>query len=155
MDLDILKKQYAALTKKYDLPEFKALNDHFEIEKIDKDTDTLLKFIRKIMMEKIVNSLTFLELLMNPVNAPRMYLPYIRSISQEDKTIIDRLYSSLSDLSILSLDLEIDSSEKKEAELIFKIYSLWMSVKPDFRKILHSLKQPLSTPAKKEKSYFG
>ncbi len=156
MELDVLKKEYEKLVKKYNLPNFKDIDLDFEIDKFDKDTDFLLRAIRKIVMEKVVNSMTFLEMLINPVNAPRMYLVYIRSMSVEDKKIIDDIYSALADLSVLSLDLEIDSNEKSEAELIKKVYEKWVSMKPGFRKILSNMKSPKEIPNnKKDRSYFG
>ncbi len=150
-----LKKLYIPLGKKYKLESFEYLSDNFEIDKIDRETESLLRLIRKVMMEKIVNSVNFLEMLLNPVNAPRMYLSYARSLSQEDRKVIDEIYSALGEISLLSLDLEIDYAEKKEAEMINVIVSTWESCKPKFRKILSGVKKPASAVAKKEKSYFG
>ena len=89
MDLKELKKHYEILSKKYKLPSFKELNEDFDIEKIDKESDILLKVVRKVMMEKIVNSLGFIEMLLNPMNSPRMYHAYLNSMSVEDKKAID------------------------------------------------------------------
>ena len=155
MEIKELKNNYAELAEKYKLPSFKELNENFEIEKIDKDTECLLRIIRKVMMEKIVNSLSFLEMLNNPVNAPRIYLQYIKSISVEDKKDLDSIYSSLGEISLHSLDLEIDYSEKKEAEIIKRIFNTWNSVKPKFRLVLNNIKKPNGNIAKREKTYFG
>ena len=154
MDLSELKKQYAPLGSKHKLPSFDKLNEDFEIDKIDRETDFPLRLIRKTMMEKIINSLGFVEMLLNPVNAPRLYLGYIKSISQEDKEKIDKIYETLADLSLNSLSLELSSDESKEAELIQKIYSKWNELKPDFKKIMEDMKNP-KTVTKKEKSYYG
>lgn len=156
MNLIDLKKQYDSASKKYKLPSFEELNSNFEIDKIDKETDNLLKNIRKVMMDKVVNSLQFLDMLSNPVNAPRVYQQYLRSMSLEDKKEIDKIYDVLGILSLGSLDLEIDPSEIKEAELIKKILISWNSVKPSFRRILDNMKHPsVNGNSKKEKSYFG
>lgn len=151
-----MKREYEKLAKKYDLPSFEKLNCDFEIDKLDKDTDFLLRAIRKLIMEKVVNSMSFLDMLINPVNAPRMYLPYIRVMSADDRKTIDEIYSALADLSVLSLDLEIDSNEKGEAELIKKVYDKWNSLKDGFRKILGNMKAPKNlNNNRKERSYFG
>ena len=155
MELNEIKKQYHLIQKKYNLPAFDNLNENFEIDKIERETVCLARLIRKVMMEKIVNSVGFLELLMNPMNAPRMYLNYVRSLTQDDKKIIEDIYSELGNVSLASLDLEIDYSEKQEAEMIKEISSVWESVKPKFRKVLAGMKKPNSSLAKKEKSYFG
>ncbi len=155
MELKELKKNYSILAKKYKLPSFENLNENFEIDKIDRETETPLRLIRKVMMEKLVNSMGFLDLLLNPVNAPRMYVSYSRSLSIEDRKVIDEIYSILGDVSLSSLELEIDSSEKKEAEIIKRICSAWESVKPKFRKIMTNMKKPNKVIAKKDKTYFG
>jgi hypothetical protein len=154
MNLEEFKKKYSVFEKKYNLPSFKELNDDFEIEKIEKDSDCLLRVIRKIVMEKIVNSISFVDMLLNPVNAPRMYFSYIKSLSLEDRKIIEEIYSNLSELSVASLALEIDSNDKKEAELIKKSFDSWNSCKKGFREIVSKMANP-STPARRERSYFG
>jgi len=154
MGLKELKKKYADLSKKYKLPNFVNLNEDFEVEKIERDTDLLLKAIRKVMMEKIVNSMSFLEMLLNPVNSPRMYHPFIRTMGNEDKSKIDSLYISFADLSLISLDLEIRSDEAKEAELISHVFKKWNELKPLFCELLSNVKKPRDF-VKKERTYFG
>lgn len=155
MDVEQLKKEYAKLGKSYKLPSFKELNEEFEIDKIERESDCLLRIIRKVMMEKIVNSLGFLELILNPVNAPRIYLNFIKSVDSIDKENIEKIYSAFSELSIGSIELEIDYSEKREAEMVKKIFESWNSVKPDFKAIITSMKRPGAVINRKEKSYFG
>lgn len=155
MDLKTLKKEYGILSKKYKLPEFSDLSHDFEIDKIDKDTDYLLRNIRKLMMEKIVNSMSFLEMFNNPMNSPRMYLPFIKTLTVEDRKLIDSIYFSFADLSMASLELEIGSSEKKEAELINLVFNTWNKLKPNFLGILESMKKPREFDNKKERTYFG
>ena len=154
MELDFLKKEYDKILKKFNLPSFKDLNRDFEIDKLEKETDSLLRSIRKLMMEKIVNSMSFLEMLINPINAPRMYMPYIKTMEIDDKKKIDRLYKEMADLSLISLDLEVESVEKDEAELIKIVYKKWQELKPLFKDILKNIKEPKEF-VKKERSYFG
>jgi len=155
MELADLIKSYSALAKKYKLPSFKELNEDFEIDKIDRESECLLRLVRKVIMEKIVNSLAFLDMILNPINAPRVYLAYLKSLGSEDKKNIDKIYDVLSELSVFSLDLEIDYSEKNEAELIIKIYKVWNSIKPNFRSILASMKKPVVNNIRKERSFYG
>ena len=154
MNVNELEKQYDALAKKYKLPAFKELNEDFEIEKIKRRSGILIKTIRKVMMEKIINSMSFLEMLLNPIVAPRVYLIYIKSMTSEDKTEIDRIYGVLSEIVLDSLELEIEYSEKREAEMINEICKKWNSVKPGFIKVIKDLKKP-ATSVTREKSYFG
>ncbi|MBI5803626.1 hypothetical protein HY450_00105 [Candidatus Pacearchaeota archaeon] len=155
MELKELKKEYEVLKKKLDLPSFKELNEDFEIDKISKESGTLIRAIRKIVMEKIVNSLTFIEMLLNPMNAPRMYHPYIQSITSEDKERIDKIYLTLAEISIESLKCEIEYKEKKEADIIKSSFKIWQTLKPDFLAIISKIRSPNSSSQKKERNYFG
>ncbi len=156
-ELSDFEKDYAKLEKKYGLPSFQKINEDFEIDKIERETRYVLRLIRKVMMEKIINSITFLEMLLNPINTPRIYFAYAHGMSAEDRKEIERLYQTLGKLSIISLDAEVDYIEKREAELIKQINNTWHSLKPGFRTILKHMQQPngASNVAKKEKSYFG
>ncbi len=153
-NVDELKKEYGKYKEKYGMPEFAKVNGYFEIEKIDRKSDCFLRVIRKVIMEKVVSSLTFLETLVNPVNAPNIYLNYIKSITEKENKMINNVYGVLGELSIDSLNLEIDYDEKKEAELIKKAVNDWEKVKEDFSKILGGMKHPKNSIAR-ERSYFG
>ena len=154
MNLNDLKKSYAVFEKKYKLPSFAEMNETFEIEKIRRGQETLVRTIRKTMMDKLVNSMGFVETLLNPMNAPRMHMLYLKSMGTEDKKELDKIYTSLSEIVLSSLKLEIDYSEKEEAEMIKRIFKDWNSVKPGFRKIISNMQKPVSA-APREKSYFG
>jgi len=154
MEVEELKKKYSAFGKKYKLPSFKELNDDFEIEKIERDSDTFLKVVRKQMMEKIMNLLGFIEMILNPVNAPRIYYAYLKSVGTEERNYLDRIYSKLGDISIAALELEVDYDEGKEAKMIARIFSDWREIKPDMRKVVKNMMKPNNT-VQREKSYFG
>ena len=155
MELKDLRNNYEKLSGKYKMPSFKEINESFEIDKIDKESDTLLRVIRKVMMEKIVNSLGFLEMLLNPMNIPRMYMPFIKAMNTEDKKVMERIYTDFSELSLSSLQCEVDYSEKGEAELIKSIFKKWHELKPEFRKIFGKIKNPGSEDFRRERTYFG
>jgi hypothetical protein len=155
MDLAELKEGYSEVEKIYSLPSFNELDENFEISKIESESDTLIKFVRKTMMDKVLNSLNFIEMLLNPMNAPRMYLGYLKNLTEKDSVSMEKIYSEFSELSILSLEREIDYDEKLEAELIKRIFEKWNFVKPDFRQIFASIKLPRTIEKKTERSYFG
>ena len=156
MALQDLKAQYEVLRKKYSLPEFIEVNRIFEIEKIDKESEILLKVIRRVIMEKVVNFLGFIEMLLNPVNIPRVYMGYIRGIAQSDRKSIEKIYNNLSELNLKALHLEVEYSEKGEAELIKEICKAWNDLKPDFKLIFENINKAWSAnETRKERSYFG
>lgn len=155
MELKDLKEQYAKLHKKYTLPSFEEINEEFEVDKLEKDTDCLLRDIRKRMLDKFVNSMGFLESLVNPVNLSRIYMPYVKNMGSEDREDIEFMYGKISDISLWSLELEVDYSEKNEAELIKHMHKIWNEIKPRFRKMITKMRNPTEASAKKEKSYYG
>lgn len=155
MEIKELKEQYKSLEKKYGLPSFKELDECFEISKIENSADTVLKSVRKEMMDKVVSSLGFVEMLLNPMNAPRMYHAFIKSMTVEEKDSLEKIYISFGELNLLSLAREIDYDEKGEAELLKKIFGVWTEMKPEFRRIISGLLKPNSKLEKKDRSYFG
>jgi hypothetical protein len=155
MDIEKLKKEYAVLEKKHKLPSFSELNSAFEIEKIDDETELLAKNIRKTMIEKILNSLSWLEMLISQMNAPRLYQPYFSVVNVKDRENITKIYDKLGALSLTSLSLDIDSNENKECDAIKEFYSAWKSVKPSLMQVVDSIRNPPSTSTKKERNYFG
>lgn len=142
MELKDIKMGYEVSAKKYKLPNFKELNEEFEIERINHETETVLRAVRKVMMEKVINMLGFLEMFLNPVNVPRMYMPYIKSISASDKKVIDKMYDDFSALTMEGIDYEVDYTEEGEAKLIKKTFDMWNSVKPSLRRLLSNMKNP-------------
>ena len=154
MELDELKKEYGGLEKKHKLPSFSEVNQIFDIEKIDRESDVMLKTIRKVMVDKIMSSLGFVEMLMNPMNAPRMYYRYIKNMSEEDKKSLDNIYESFSEISTLSLEREIDYDEKGEVGLIKYVFKIWNDMRSEFRRILKNIKNP-GEGEKKDRNYFG
>lgn len=155
MELKIIKENYLKLEKKYSLPSFRELNESFEIEKIGHESECLLRTVRKTMMDKIVNSLGFLDMLLNPSQAPRIYHAFIKNMSQDDKKVIDAVYGTFGGLSMECMPLEIDYSEKNEAEMIKKIFEKWNGIKANFKALLIKVGNPVQNSVRKEKSYFG
>ena len=154
-ELKDLKSAYLVYEKKYKLPSFKKVNGYFEIDKIDKEGDAFLRIVRKVGMEKIVNSLSFLDMLINPVNAPPIYHSYIKGMSVDDRKTIDEIYKVLGTLSIESIGMELDYNEKEEAEFIIKLTKSWEDLKSKFKIIMDNMKKPNSLGERREKAYFG
>jgi len=155
MELEDLKNKYAEFEKKYALPDFEEINKEFEIEKIERESALFMKIVRKTMMDKVVNSIGFLDMLLNPVNAPRIYMPFVKVMNGEDKKIIDGMYEIFSELSLSCLVLELDYDEQKEADMIKRILKDWKSAKVDFVKLMNRVYRPGKDINKRERSYFG
>ncbi len=149
-----LKEDYNMLIEKYKLPSFEKINEIFDIEKIDRKSEILLKIIRRIMIEKVGNVLNSLEMFMNPVQVPIMYHGFLKSMSAEDKKLIERVYTELAELVFDSIECDFKYDEKKEGEMINKLLEGWNLVSKDLEVLINKIKNP-SKGEKKERSYFG
>ena len=156
-DLKKLKESYSFLEKKYNLPEFKFLNENFEIEQISsEDTELLLKRIRKQMTEKISSGLRALEMFLNPQNSPLFIFNILKSFSQSDKELIQELYKKFSWFEIEAFGLENSYNEEKEAQFIRDVSKEWKEISYDFNKLYETMKIGHKQDSKKnEKSYLG
>jgi len=154
--LNRLKKQYQILKKKYKTPEFSALNEDFEIEKLqDHETDFLLREIRRAVVEKISAVLKFLEIIINPnENSPAFVFAMIKEIKPETKKMIEAMYQDLSTIETSSIMLDLDHSEKDEAKFIKEQVKKWDKTKKDLKVLIRNL-DSMWKSEKSHKSYFG
>ena len=156
MKLDELKKRYEILRKKHSLPDFAELNKFFEIEKIDKESDLLLRDVRKVMMDKILEHLRLVEMLINPSIAPPMFLQFVRKVNFDERKIFEKVYVKLILIELVALELEIAYEEEKEAAMIKNILNTWKELIPDMNSIIKIMRRNFEgTSEKKDKSYLG
>jgi Na+/phosphate symporter len=135
--LDKLKKNYEIIRKEYNLPKFEEMNDDFEIEKIaEKETELLIRNIRREILEKITNYMRFLEALMNSSNAPFLFMALANQITEKERKIINDLYTKFGKYFIKSISLDNDSNEKEEAELILEMCKEWKEIKEKFKELI-------------------
>lgn len=156
-ELDLLKKNYAELAKKYKLPDYKTLNEEFDIEKLQElETETLLREIRKVVMDKVISYLRFIELLINPSNAPMFFFTILKGIDSADKKVIEETYNKLGRLEVEVISVDNDYSEKNEAEFINHVYNEWKGIKECMKQISMALQKGWDKKhEKKDKSYLG
>jgi hypothetical protein len=149
-----LTEQYPLLQTKYGLLSLSDLNRDFELDKIDVETEFLARTIRKCMMDKMVNSLNFLDMLLNPQQAPRIYLPFLQTMSVQDKQVIEQLYGAFGQISLDCLSLELRYVEEQEAKMILRIAQCWNEQKSAFLELMERIAHPAPLQ-KREKSYAG
>jgi hypothetical protein len=157
VNINELKEEFDSFKVKYNLPEFSELNKLFDIEEIDVNTEFLLRRVRRIISERISAYLRFIEIILNPSSAPIFFFKLVRKLDSNDKEMLNKLYESLSEYEIEIISLDLEYSEKKEADFIKKLYK---SFNDDTRfKLLEILKKLSNgeAPEKKENngSYFG
>jgi hypothetical protein len=152
-----LKKDYEVLAKKYTLPSFDKLNEEFVIEKVSEfETDLLLKLIRNFMSEKIATYMRVVENLLNPVNAPMFVFSMVKSLDKSDKEKLFEIYKKFSKIEIELIELDLEYSEKKEANFIKEAFKLWDEVRKDLLFLVGKMKENIDVKSEaNEKNYFG
>lgn len=155
--LENLKTEYEKIRQKFNLPSWREMNEEFEIEKLqDKETETLIREVRRAMLEKSLSYLKFIEMFMNPGNAPMFFLALVRNLDNGKKKILDELYLELGKYEILSVTLDNEYNEEKEAEFINKFFNSWKSIKSRFKEVSEELESSWDKKSeKKEKGYLG
>lgn len=156
MELAELKKNYEVLRKKHSLPDFDVINNDFDIGKIDVDSGNLIKDVRRMIMEKVVHYIRLAELMFNPSQASPVFMIMLKEVTSEDKKTIDLVLKSLVDLELKSYKLDLEYSEKTEADFIKEVNNVWNKNRALMLRLLNILYRNWNAiNSKKEKGYFG
>lgn len=152
-----LKDSYEKIKEKYNFPDFRFMNENFEIENIQiEETELFVKMLRKHVTEKIFFVLRSLEMFINPQTAPVFIMNIIKQLSESEKETLKELYKKLARYEIEAFGLEAEYNEKKEAEFVKQVASDWKSIAEDLRFIYSAMKGNHEKEFKKStKSYFG
>ena len=151
-----LKENYNQLKIKHSLPEFTELNKLFDIEDIEIETEFLLKKIRRTISEKIAGYLRFIDVILNPSNAPIFFFKLAKRLDSKDMQTLKNIYENLGKFEIRTICLDIDYSEKNDAEFIKDIFNTFnKEIKKDFIVIIEKLNTEEENSKKINGSYFG
>jgi hypothetical protein len=155
--LEDLKEQYLVFMSKYKLPSFEKLNSDFQIEKIaELETDFLLREMRKCIVDKFFGYLKLIETILHPVNAQMFVFSVIKSIGEKERNKLIEMYKIFSKQEIEILELDLESSDEKEAKFIIKYYEEWQRIKIDLLDILEIIKKNWDNKFETGgNSYFG
>ncbi len=152
-----LKEKYKIFKKKYNLPEFSELNKLFDIEDIDVETDFLLRKIRRIISDRIAAYLRFIEIILNPSNAPMFFFKLIKKLDNTDKEVLTELHEILGNFEIEIISLDLDYNEEKEALFINKTVEMFNNeIRTKLLKTADKMSNGVNAKnIKDSQSYFG
>ena len=151
-----LKENYIVLATKYKLPSFRELNEEFEIEKIaEKETELLLRHVRRCILEKIAAISRFFELILNPTEANLLILSLLKDVNAETKKKIEKIYKEVSLIEIASIDLDLDYNEKEEAKFISSVSKDWKKLKTGLKEVSKQLGASWHFKDVVSEGYFG
>ncbi len=129
-DKDLFEEDYKKF--EFELPDLRKLKEDFDVEKVyDKDSEFLLRSIRRVVSEKITAYSQLFETLMNPSSPPMFIYSLIRNLEEKDKELVKNVYSQLTKIQISAIKLDTIYSEKGEAKFILDTFNAWQDVKED------------------------
>lgn len=157
ISLEELKKEYASLEKKYKLPDFEAMNKEFQIERANEhETDFLLREVRKIVAEKIFGYLRMVEALLNPSNAQMFVFSMVKAMGTKERKSLEEVYKELAKGEVEVIKLDLEYSEKDEAEFIKKSFSTWNKTKKEILQVVEAVEKNWKNKSEgKTRGYFG
>ena len=156
-NLKKIKENYSVFKEKYNLPDFEKLNEDFHVEKIaESETDFLVREIRECITEKFLNYLRFIESLINPCNSPMFVFALTKALGVKDKEKLMEVYKKIAKIEVDLIELDLEYSEKKEADSINKYYNMWQQIKTDLTEIVRVMKKNWDAKAEEDKgNYLG
>lgn len=155
--LSEFKENYKELAEKYALPSFEELNIEFGIEKIyEIESDFTLKYVSRVIYEKITFYLKLVEGLINPSEGSLFAFKVLECLSAEEKEKLSDLYKEFFEVEINMLERDLEYSEKKEAEFIKKMSEKWKTIKKPILDIIKNIRfDKCKEVTKNKKFYFG
>jgi len=155
--LEEFQKEYDLFKEKYELPEFFKLNELFEIEDMENcETEFLLRKIRKIMADKLSSYVRFIEIILNPANAPMFFFKLIKKLDEDDKKVLSDMYEDFGKLEISVVVLDLDYHEEKEAQFIKKIFDKFNGARFNILKVVEKMSNGEGVGIEdRSRSYFG
>lgn len=157
-NIEKVKEDYENLKKKYSLPDFKELEEEFDIGKVfekDCETNFILRDIRKIINEKLSAYLHLFETFMNPASAPLFVLSMVKNLNDEDRKRIKELHKKIVKLTIIIMKLDTIYNEKTEAEFINLVFKEWKGMRKPIYEILERLDSEEKNNSENQRGYFG
>ena len=152
-----LHSEFMKLKEKHTLPEFKLLDEDFDIDKLEeKDGEIKIKDIRRLVTEKTSAYLRFFEALINPSSSPSFVFSFLKNPTESETKEIKDCYKELSRIQIQTIKLDTIYNEKEEVKFINETVKKWQTLKQIIFTLVENFEQKFEKNSfEKEKSYFG
>jgi len=148
--------QYKKFQTHHDLPEFKVLDQEFEVTSISVH-EYPLKEIRRHIAEKLSTNAEILEDIIHPNSTISAYHE-CKFFNEDEKRELYDLYARLMAHIRSSNVLDVKSTDEKDAQYITQVFNDWQNLKSKLHTILVKMKDSWSADEiidKSMSSYFG
>ncbi len=145
---------YIELLKNHKLPSFEDLDNEFDIVSIE--DKKVLRAIRRKMSEKLEQYAKLVEDLIQP-DGTFSSLYEIKDFTEKDKNEMLSLFKKMMVVYKESIKLNLNYSEKEDADFILKLFDFWKEIKPQLATILDKLTEGWKndTDHKEIQDYLG
>lgn len=156
MEVKDFKKEFLELQKKYTLPSFEDLDKLFDISLIDTFSSSLIRDIRKKIIDKVVGYVRLAELMLNPSQASPVFMVFLKEVNSEDKKLIDEIFKKFVPLEVEAFKLDVLFDESQEAKFIKDSYDVYDKISDVLLKTVCVMERNWnSSQIKEKKAYFG
>lgn len=151
-----LREEYQKASKKYKVPDFDELNEHFEFMFLSQK-DFILRLARRRMTEKLIFFMRILENILYPSQQSPIAAYESGFFTEEQKKKLLDLHRKMMVFERQSIAIDISPSEKRDVDYINKLWTEW----PKFSKIMDEvsidMEKAWQQEYKKEEGekYFG
>jgi hypothetical protein len=151
-----IKEKYNQLKKKYSLPSYDDLNQEFNLEDINAESELVLQNVRRKIYEKIDYYAELIESVLQPESSlANMYEAHYTEDDEKNKaySIFKRLLYILRYSKLVALD----NNEEENAKFINEVHSEWNSTKKDIKYLIKRLLEiwKIESDIKEDLSYMG
>ena len=149
-----IEEEYKKL--KYNLPDFKKLDEEFEISNIQglEDKKFLLRFIRRKVNEKIIFFCRIIESILYPQSPNYISMVESRIFTEEEKQNMAELYKKLMHYEKESLILDVESDDKQSTKYINEVLNDWTEIKKQLVEITRKMQKSWNEQEKRETYIF-
>ena len=150
------EKQYNELKKKFRLPEFRDINNEFELSDLEETSFLLRNIIRRIA-EKLDFYTTVVEGVLQPDASSLHTIHETRFFDQDEKNKMYDTYRKLMNFNRMSIEISLEPNEKDEAQLICDFFDKWKEIKHELLRYAKKMKDSWKTETdiKEDLGYLG
>jgi len=151
-----MEKEYDALKKKYNLPEFKELDREFCVGKLE-ETSFILRSILSKITERLEWVFKTLSDIVQPSESSLAAMYEAEMFSDDEKKGIFDLMKRLAFYHRELIIKDLNYSDDAVAAAIIKFYNEWLGMKKDIVKVVEHLRDSWKNElkSKSETGYFG
>ncbi len=150
-----MKEEYNKLKKSLKLPDFKKIDNEFELSDLE-ETSFLLRDIRRKMIDKV----DFYAKILEPIIQPETNIVCMfecKAFDDDEKLEIYDMFRKMMSLVRSSAELSLECDDKKEAEFISELSEEWDKLKPKLMEKISKMRKSWQKKIdiKETQEYFG